>query len=80
MSRGRLFSRALEGNCGSKQAVVESHAYLRLISLLPVLPSIFERVIYRYIINHVNKFCIVPERQSGFRKTFAFLSASWMTC
>ena len=48
---------------------------LRPISILPVLSKVFERIVADQLWGHLNRFAILPEKQSGFRAGFSCTSA-----
>jgi hypothetical protein len=43
----------------------------RPISLLPTLSKIFEKVIYKWLLSHLNKYNILVKQQFGFRENFS---------
>jgi len=48
---------------------------LRPISILPVLARILEKILASQLLNHINKFNILPQTQSGFRRGYGCATA-----
>lgn len=48
---------------------------LRIISILPTISKILERILYNQIFNYFTVKKIIPDKQCGFRKNFSTISA-----
>ena len=47
----------------------------RTISILPYLSKVFERLIYKQMIEFINQYNLLSDRQSGFSPRYSFLTA-----
>lgn len=58
-----------------KKVDATSYGDLRPINILPVLSKVLEKIMCRQIQEHLNKYKILPERQSGFRTGYSCTTA-----
>lgn len=58
-----------------KKKVCKEYGDLRIISILPVLSKIFERIMYNQTLKYFNENKLIPDNQNGFRKGFSTATA-----